>query len=296
MSLFFSYICHANNADMRVIQYIILATALLAASCKPHKQSHSRADMVVSIPPLKYIVESIVGEDFTTQVLLPAGASPETYEPTPRQVADMSNAKMIFSTGLIAFEKALLERVGKQGQVVNLSEGIDLIKGDCHSDHSHACGADPHIWTSPRELRTMAHNAYRAIQAAFPDSVKYEAAYRALDERLALLDSECRAKCDSAEVKAFIIYHPALTYYARSYGIEQISIENEGKEPSAKYIAYIIDKARESDIRQLLYQIEFPRSAVEVISEDMGGEAIEINPLEENPVEFIKHITRIITQ
>ena len=114
-------------------------------------------------------------------------------------------------------------------------------------------------------------------------------------EELMQLDKECCEALQTTQTKAFVIYHPALTYYARAYGLEQIAIESEGKEPSAKHIANIIEQAKAKGAKSLLYQKEFPRSVVEVIADDMGLEPTEINPLQENAMEFIKDITKTIT-
>ena len=275
---------------------ILACCATLLLGCSP-KERESQAEIVVSIAPLKYIVERIIGDDFRIGVLVPANTSPETYDPTPRDIISLNNAQMVFSTGLIEFENALLGKVSDKQSVVNLHEGIELIAGSCsHSHCNHAHGVDPHIWLSPRELRTMSRNAHTAIMRLYPDSAHYTSAYNALDEELAALDEECRTRCEASSADAFVIYHPALTYYARAYSLEQIAIESDGKEPSAKHIAGIIARAKQQHATCLLYQSEFPRSVVEVIAKDMGIEPIEINPLAENPVAFIREVTNTITK
>ncbi len=276
------------------IIYILLATLL--ASCGGRNTTPDK-DIIVSIEPLKYIVEEITAGDFQVDVLVPQGASPETFDPTPRQIMTLDNAKMVFAIGLIDFEKALLQRIGKSN-IIDLSSGVELLEGSCshaHHDHSHHHGVDPHIWTSPRELKIMAENAHAAIIKQYPDSVKYTVSFNRLQEELDRLDKECRAAIESSNTKAFTIYHPALTYYARTYSLEQIAIESEGKEPSAKHIANIIEQSKAKGVKSLLYQIEYPRSVVEVVAEDMGIEPMEINPLSSNPVEFIKDVTEAIT-
>lgn len=297
---------------MRTTIYTILlfVTTLLCVTCGESPQA-AKSDIIVTIQPLKYLVEQITGDDFRVDVLVPANASPETFEPTPKQIIELNEAKMIFSTGLITFENSLTQRIDNQDDIINLSRGIELIAGSCshnhaaahhcndkhcdHSHHAHSHGIDPHIWTSPRELKTMAHNAYEAIIAEWPDSTKYTNNYNALTLVLNELDAECAAMCQAAACKAFVIYHPALTYFARAYGLEQIAIESDGKEPSAKHLARIIDKANALGVTTLLYQTQYPRSAVEIVAKDMGVECYEINPLEENIVENIAAITRTIT-
>ena len=265
--------------------------------------SSPQNDMAVTIQPLKYIAESITGDDFTIEVIVPNGASPETYEPTPKQIIALNNSKMIFSTGLIDFENALLGRLRNQSSIVNLSQGIELIEGSCSHNHSkgvknganHTHGIDPHIWTSPRELKNMAENAYSAIAKQFPDSTKYRYAYEALMTELEGLDDECKELCHNADTKAFMAYHPALTYFARAYDIEQITVESDGKEPSAKRLASIIEQAKQKGVKCVLYQKQYPRSVVEVLAKDMGIEAVEFDPLAENITENILQITHTIT-
>lgn len=283
---------------MRRVVFIIihLFMASLFGACNSTTQT-SDAQIIVSIEPLKYIIENIVGDDLSIEVLVPANASPETYEPTPRQRIAIDNAQMVFSTGLIAFEQKVIDKITHAEQITNLSNGIELIDGGCtHSNHNHTHGIDPHIWTSPDELRIMARNAHNTIMQHYPDSAKYTTAYQLLDAELEELSAWCRDKIEVSATQAFVIYHPALTYFARNYNIEQIAIENQGKEPSAKRMAEIIELSRKKGVDCLLYQTEFPRSMVEVIAKDMNIEPIEINPLDENPVRFIKHVTNIITE
>lgn len=92
-----------------------------------------------------------------------------------------------------------------------------------------------------------------------------------------------------------MIYHPALTYYARAYGIEQVAIEQDGKEPSAKRLVRLIEQARRDSIRVVFYQSQFPASAVEVIAEDIGAQSVRIDPLAEDVVGNISYITDLIT-
>ena len=252
--------------------YITLLIAILCGGCTSRRPADGEP-LYVSILPLRSLVQGIVGDDFDIEVLVPPGASPETFEPTPRQFVGLNKARMVFNVGLIDFETMLLAKVEDQAKVVDLSRGIELITGTCsHGSHghTHTHGIDPHVWTSPRALQKMAENAYEAIREAYPDSVKYETNY--------------------------IIYHPALTYYARDYGLRQIAIEADGKEPSAKQLTQLIRQAREDGVRRILYQSQFPASAVEVIARDIDAEYAEVDPLREDVIANIEEITGIITR
>ena len=276
--------------------YITLLIAILCGGCTSRRPADGEP-LYVSILPLRSLVQGIVGDDFDIEVLVPPGASPETFEPTPRQFVGLNKARMVFNVGLIDFETTLLVKIEDQAKVVNLSRGIELIAGTCsHGSHghTHTHGIDPHVWTSPRALQKMAENAYEAIREAYPDSVKYETNYRLLQQELKALDERTAARIAASDVEYFIIYHPALTYYARDYGLRQIAIEADGKEPSAKQLTQLIRQAREDGVRRILYQ--FPASAVEVSARDIDAEYAEVDPLREDVIANIEEITGIITR
>ena len=262
---------------------------------------------IVSIAPLKPLVENILGDDFEISVLVPQGASPETFEPTPKQLREVETARFVFGTGLLEFEQSLLHRIARNEQIINLSHGIELLAGTCsHAHHAHtttcehghhhAHGIDPHIWCSPKALGKMAENTYNAIAREMPDSTKYGERYTALCIKLLELDEEVTELCRQSPHSTFFIYHPALTYLARDYGLTQVAVEHEGKEPSAKHLSRIIEQARAEGVKHIFYQSEFPASSVEVICNDIGATAVEINPLEEDIFENIRHIVTLITE
>ncbi len=288
-----------------------MAALLLLTGCRNVEQPQ-QTTLWVTIAPLRSLVQAITGDDFAVEVLVPPSASPETFEPTPRQYGTLTRSPMIFGTGLIDFERHLLERLERPERIVDLSEGIDLIAGSCshaHAGHDdaeyaectkdrehaepakHAHGVDPHIWTSPRELQRMAANAYRAIHAQWPDSARYTANYEALRNRIAEVDSLVSKRLSSVQRRWFLIYHPALTYYARAYGLRQVAVEEDGKEPSAKRLAALIDSARRDGVRTVFYQAQFPASSVEVIAADIAGKAVRIDPLAEQVLDNILAIT-----
>lgn len=284
--------------EMKRIIYLFIYIAL-SVSCVGNKNKSNEKVIYVSIAPIKPIVEAIVGDDFKVEVLVPAGASPESFEPTPKQFIAMNKAQIVLGTGLLDFEQQLLKRIHNQSKIVDLSHGIVTISGSCsHTHHGKHChhGVDPHIWCSPKSLSIMARNAHNAIVAVMPDSLHYTTAYNALNERITVLDKEVAELANNASLPYFIIYHPALTYLARDYGLEQVAIENDGKEASAKRIAQIISKARTDGIKSVFYQSEFPESSVKIVCEDIGANAVEINPLAEDIFTNIHKIARLITE
>ncbi len=280
---------------------ILACTLLSSSSCNEQKTSDKEV-IIASIAPIKYIVESITKDDFDIEILVPSGASPETFEPTPKQYIAINEAQAIMSTGLIEFEESILSKLNDKSRLVNLSEGIETIAGSCshnhheeHEEKHHHHGVDPHVWTSPVALQTMAQNCYNSIAKLYPDSVKYLKNYERLQLSLEELDNKVTGAILASQTKSFIIYHPAYTYFARDYNIEQIAIENEGKEPSAREIGKIIDRAKEEGVPHILYQQQHPSSVVEIIAKDADAECISVDPLQEDIVAHIEEFTKIIT-
>ena len=276
----------------KIATFIICA--LLIVGCTTKSDSDKKT-IFVTITPMQSIIEEITAGDFDIEVIVPKGASPETFEPTPKQVTSFSDAELIFSTGLIDFEQSLVERISGDAEVVNLSNGIELIAGSCsHGNHKHKHGVDPHIWTSPRALRTMVTNTHKAIMAHYPDSVKYTEATGRLLERINKLDNYCATRIKAEGVEAMMIYHPAYTYYARDYGIKQIAIEHDGKEPSLRQTTALIEKAKEHGVKAILRQPQYSEDKVHAIANDAGAEIITTDPLAEDILGEIERVTEII--
>ena len=276
----------------KIATFIICA--LLIVGCATKSESDKKT-IYVTITPMQSIVEEITAGDFDVEVIVPKGASPETFEPTPKQVTAFSDAEFIFSTGLIDFEQSLVKRISGEAEVINLSKDIELIAGSCsHGNHQHKHGVDPHIWTSPRALRTMVTNAHDAIMAHYPDSVKYTEATERLLERIDALDTYCAARIEAAGVEAMMIYHPAYTYYARDYGIDQMAIEHDGKEPSLRQTTALIEKAKEHGVKSIFRQPQYSEDKVRAIADAADAEIITTDPLAEDILAEIERVTEII--
>jgi zinc transport system substrate-binding protein len=293
---------------MKILKKILILTfvAVACVACGGTQEA-TEGGIVVTIEPLRWIVEGIVGEGVEIEVLVPPGASPETYEPTPSQIASVERAQLVFSTGLLDFERSLLGYTSKSQSFVNLSEGIDLIEGTHahhgeadhnHNEHAHRHGhhhgADPHVWMSPKALIIMAETAYARIHERYPDSLPYSTRYNQLRDILLVLDATVRSKVTASEHRSFVIFHPGLSYLARDYGLSQIAIEQDGKEPSARQLGEVIDIARAERISKVLYQNEFPRSMVEVVASEIGAEPVEIDILGRNIPHNILTVTDLI--
>lgn len=277
----------------KTIFTIILLSFLL--SCNSNK-SDNNPTIYVTITPLKALVEEITCGDFAVEVVVPEGASPESFEPTARHISAMSEAEFVFEVGLINFEQSLVKHLGDN--LINLSEGIEPMAGCCshahHHGHHHSHGIDPHIWTAPRTLRTMVENAREAILAQYPDSAKYERAAQSLLERIDGIDSRCAEKIKASDAHTMMIYHPAYTYFARDYGIEQIAIEQDGKEPTPRQLTALVERAKSEGINAIFIQPQYSQDKVRAIAEACDAEVVTTDPLSSDILTEIERITDII--
>ena len=273
---------------MRLINIITLFLMLSIVSCQSGKVDKNENQISVSILPQKYFIEKIAGDDFNINVLIPPGASPATYEPTPSQMKGVAKSIAYFKIGHIPFEYAwlnnLIEGAGEI-KVIDLSKGIELIRGPevRHGDHFHKGGIDPHIWSSPKSMKIVAENIYKELIQMNPkEKMKYQANYNRFLAELENLNQVGKSVIDSSGHKAFMIFHPALSYLARDYGLEQIAIEVDGKDPSPAQMKNLVLKAKEHHIKVVFIQKQFNMDNAEAIAKEIGARVEQIDPLSEN--------------
>ncbi len=278
---------------MRSQFILIVLSILIISSCAPRESAGEEDTLTVSILPQKYFVEQIAGENFKVNVLVPSGSSPETYEPAPRQIRDAANSKAIFITGHLLFEQTMIRNLRTSDDVrfVDTSEGVDLIADNFvdHGDHVHIHGVDPHIWLSLREIKPQLKNITETVVSIDPENEEfYRENHRKFLSRIEDLDKKLSEKFRNSGKRAFLIYHPALSYFSRDYGLIQISVEAAGKSPSAAHMKEVIDIAREKGLKDVFIQQEFERSNAKTVANELGGNVIELDPLAENWLENMK--------
>ena len=256
----------------KLARYVVLMiTAGTLFSCSSAKNDNANK-ITVSIEPLRYLTEQIVGDRFEVVTMVPKGSSPETYEPTARQMADLSESILYIKVGELGFERTWMPRLTSNAPhitVVNSSEGITSHIGD-----------DPHSWMSARNAIIMAHNIYEAVKRIdVKDSVFFRQRLDSLCNVIHATDKYIRQTTAQAHCKSFIIYHPALTYFASDYGLEQLALEEHGREPSAAELEQIISTARAKGVKTMFIQREFANRNVDIITNTIGARKVEINPL-----------------
>ena len=282
--------------------FLYILAALLAMSCKNNSVQNKNEDdkpvITVTIEPLRYFTEAIAGDNFNVVSMVPKGSSPETYDPTPQQLVDLAKSKAYFRIGYIGFEVAWLDKLAKNNpemKIYDTSEGVSLLTGthECHEEPNalHMENIDPHIWSSPKRARIIVKNMYDAFVDIDPDGKEYYTRnYEKLVEEINRIDTLLTHKLAPHKGEMFAIYHPSLSYLAHDYGLRQLSVELNGKGPSAFYMKRAVDIARENNVHIVFIQKEFNIKQALTFAEELKGKVVQIDPLNYEWGEELIHI------
>lgn len=257
----------------------------------------------VSIAPQKYFVQQIGKDLVDVKAMVQPGANPHTYEPKPRQMADLSRTRVYFSIG-IPFENVWLKKIAAANpkmKVVHTDHGIVKIPMEAHhhpdeeSGHHKKVehireghqdehgGLDPHIWLSPPLVMTQARMILTALQEV--DSTHrgaYAANYKAFISEIVDLDIDLQNIFAGKSGLRFMVFHPAWGYFAHAYGLRQVPIEIEGKDPKPAQLKELIEHARENGINVVFVQPQFSTKSAELVAKEIGGQVVFSDPLAEN--------------
>ncbi len=306
---------------MKKTSLLLLAAALLF-SCKQGNRQNAKDDekpvITVTIEPLRYFTEAIAGDKFAVVSMVPKGTSPETYDPTPGQLVDLAKSKAYFRIGYIGFELTWMEKLADNAphlQFYDMSKGVELISDDTHAHHhkehehsihqhdhahdghTHIGGIEPHIWNSATNAQIIAANILNSLCTLDKaNESHYMERYDALIQRIEHTDSIiCNMLSGSNFDRAFMIYHPALSYFARDYDLHQIPIEAGGKEPSPAHLKELMETCKAEKVRVVFVQPEFDRRNAELIARQTGTQVIGINPLSYDWEEEMLHVARSLS-
>lgn len=290
--------------------FLIFLCGIIFFSCGDGSNSNrynEKPVITVTLLPQKYFVDRISGKKFDVNVMIPPGHNPATYSPTPIQLRTVNHSVLYLRSGYILFETAWLNNIISNIpgiKVVDTSKGVDFIKGnpDHHhdgnmSDQDPKTGIDPHIWLSPKAVKIQVKNILDAIiEIDNSNRSFYEKNYNDFINDINLLDQEIATLLKSKQMRKFMVFHPAWGYFARDYGLEQFSVEGEGKSPSPGEIKNAIDTARKEDIHIIFIQKQFDSNIARAIAEDIKGEVIVLDPLAEDWLDNMKKLAKSLSQ
>ncbi|MCL5036752.1 MAG: zinc ABC transporter substrate-binding protein [Chloroflexi bacterium] len=249
-----------------------------------YNEGSGRIGVITTLVPLEEFAEKVGGDKVSVTSMVPPGANPHTFEPRPGQLKNIGNAKIYIKAGsCVEFELAWLSKLlalNKNIMVIDASRGIRLI------------GRDPHIWLSPKNAEIIVKNIYEGLAAADPKNKDY---YKKNMENyikeLEALDSSIAESLKKTGTKEILVYHPAWAYFAARYGLEEIPIEEDGKEPSPRRIGDVVKKARKKNIVIIIASPEFNTRNAEIIANEINGKVVLISDLEKD---YIKNLSKVV--
>ena len=265
-------------------------------SCKSNQQksgmaeSNAKPTVTVTIPPYKYFVEKIAGDKVDVNVMVSNGNNPETYEPNAQQMMELSNSALYLKVGSIGFEQTWIKKLQDNApdmKMIDTSVGITPAK-------TPGGNIDPHVWMSCKNARIISSNIFKALCQLEPENKTFfQKNYQQLLSSIDRQDSIIRKsfKDNPEMVRKFVIYHPILTYFARDYQLEQLAIEEEGREPSAAQLKSLIERARKQKIRYCLIQAEFANRNTTTFIKESQTKAMDINPLQADWANAMKEVS-----
>ncbi|HSL83224.1 MAG TPA: zinc ABC transporter substrate-binding protein [Thermoanaerobaculia bacterium] len=271
--------------------WVVLAVSAALAGCAPAAPGGGGGpaplQVAVTVPPQAYLVERIGGERVATAVLMPSGSSEETFSPSPRQLVALSRADLYLLVGHPAFvveERHVLPALARNPDVRTIpmwDGGHDAVAtgGHHHHDHDHP-GGDPHLWTAPRHMRAAAAEVAEALSELDPPGAPvYRARLASFLAELDALDAEIRRELAGLPRRRFLVTHPAWGHLAAQYGLEQVAIEAEGKEPGPRALVALVESARAEGVPVVFSQEGFPDAAARAVAAEIGARVVPLDPL-----------------
>ena len=264
--------------------------------CKSNQQkagmaeSNAKPTVTVTIPPYQYFVEKIAGDKVDVNVMVSNGNNPETYEPNAQQMMELSNSALYLKVGSIGFEQTWMKKLQDNApdmKVLDTSVGIKPAQ-------TPGGNIDPHVWMSCKNARIISSNIFKALCQLEPENKTFfQKNYQQLLSSIDRQDSIIRKsfKDNPEMVRKIVIYHPILTYFARDYQLEQLAIEEEGREPSAAQLKSLIERARKQKIRYCLIQAEFANRNTTTFIKESQTKAMDINPLQADWANAMKEVS-----
>ena len=275
----------------------------------------SNINTVVSILPVQTFVKAIGGDKITVSLMVQPGNSPHNYEPKPSQMIDIAKADLYFAID-VEFENVWLPKfhnLNPDMRIIDLADNVQKMQmqekhedeaDDAHhneheaaerNEHKHE-GEDPHIWTAPSNVKIIAKNIYNALKKEDPVNADYYK--RNLDIFLASIDETDRLIIDIlsslGDQESFMVFHPSWGYFAKAYGLKQIAVEVEGKEPKPKELIYILKEAKEEKVKAIFTQPEFSDTVAKIIAKELQIPVVKISPLASNWSENLINIAKTI--
>ena len=278
----------ASSPWLSLVLAATMASLVFGAGCTGQQpEDETRLGVVVTIPPVADFVEQVGRELVDVTLMVPAGASPHTYEPTPGQMVEVSNADVYVKVGSgVEFELVWLDNLTAQNPDMPI---VDCSKGVAKS------GNDPHIWNSPQNAIVMVSNIMNGLSSADPaNSEIYERNGADYVAQLSDLHEYIADRFADAASRHFMIYHPSFGYFAQEYGLVQLAIEHQGKSPTPQVLQACIDLATEHSLQYVFVAPQFATADAESVADAIDGDTAFIDPLASSYVPNMRSVAAAI--
>lgn len=270
----------------RVLNHYLGTFTLLGLVLFPPMVHSAVIEVFVSILPQQYLVEQIGGKHVNVNVMVKPGQSPETFEPSPKIMSLYSKSDVYYTIGL-PFEQVWIDRVASLNEgisIVNTQASLNELIENQSEHHAHGHGQheamDPHTWLSPVLYLQQARLVLQSLIQILPEEKElFVFNYNALSVKIKALHDDMVHQFKDNDKHRFITFHPAFSYFARQYNLAQISIEVEGKEPSAKQIAKVIKSIQKENVAYILIEKQFNQVIPGTIAKSVNAELLVLDPL-----------------
>jgi zinc transport system substrate-binding protein len=269
---------------MRIFLRLALLLALsLSIGCSRGSKTagEARLAVFVSIPPQAYFVDRVGGVRVSVEALVRPGQDAHTYEPAPRQMAELARARVYFRIGF-PFENNLIPRLESSVPnllIVDTRQGITLRSFQEEAGQEEQ-GPDPHIWMSPtlvkRQVQTIAETLIRLDPA---NDAGYRANAGRFTEDLEQVRSRIAQSLAPLRGREILVYHPAFGYFADEFGLKQVAVERSGKEPTSRQLARLIEQAQARGIKVVFVQPQLSQAGARAVAEAIGGAVVPLDDL-----------------
>ena len=299
----------------------LLLLLLLMPAVGPSSVWAEPLRVFASVIPIQTFVQKVGGEHVDARAMVRPGFNPHTYDPTPQQISALAGAALYVRTG-VPFEQAWMERIRSANpdmQVIDAREGIALREMEAHAHDEHhsedehdrraegevqhddqnarepdqkqAHERDPHVWVSPPLVRHMIGIIRDKLTELGPEHAEaFARNHDAFVAELDTLDRDLHELLDPLPNRRFMVFHPAWGYFADTYGLTQVPIEREGKEPGARALAALIDQAKADRVKVVFVQPQFDKRQARQVAEAIGGAVVAVDPLAADYVDNLRRV------
>ncbi len=255
------------------MRWFILAVALLMTA----SAQETPKIVLVSFLPLLESAQRIASGRLEVRMLLSAGASPHTFDPTPKDVLTVRNADLLLLNGygIDAWLERLWRVGGQQARLVKLAEQAEFLR------IGQPGRIDAHVWLDASIMASMAREigeAYALFDKA--NATTYRQAAKQEQQRLLELHQEIKVSLEPIRNAGLVVFHNAWDYFVRAYSLRVAAIVRvqAERDPSAKEIAEIVRLMRREAIKAIFVEPQLPDRMARVIAAEVGAKVFVLDP------------------